>query len=34
MATRFYLPDGRVTNLVMRSQKLFIARSRNLRFDE
>ncbi|MFD1104321.1 catalase, partial [Sphingobium olei] len=27
MATRFYLPDGRVTNLVMLSQKLFIARS-------
>lgn len=25
MATRFYLPDGRVTNLVMLSQKLFIA---------
>lgn len=27
MATRFYLPDGRVTNIVMLSQKLFIARS-------
>jgi len=27
MATRFYLPDGRVTNLVMLSQKLFVARS-------
>jgi catalase len=27
MATRFYLPDGRVTNLVMLSQKLFIANS-------
>ncbi|MBO9707162.1 MAG: catalase [Caulobacter sp.] len=27
MATRFYLPDGRVTNLVALSQKLFIARS-------
>lgn len=27
MATRFYLPDGRVTHLVMLSQKLFIARS-------
>ena len=25
MATRFYLPDGCVTNLVMLSQKLFIA---------
>jgi catalase len=25
MATRFYLPDGRVTNSVMLSQKLFIA---------
>ncbi len=25
MATRFYLPDGRVTNIVMLSQKLFIA---------
>ncbi|MFT3794853.1 catalase family peroxidase [Flavobacterium sp.] len=25
MAVRFYLPDGRVTNLVMLSQKLFIA---------
>jgi catalase len=25
MATRFYLPDGRVTNLVMLSQKLFFA---------
>ncbi|GLU55179.1 catalase-related peroxidase [Dyadobacter frigoris] len=25
MATRFYLPDGRVTNMVMLSQKLFIA---------
>lgn len=27
MATRFYLPDGRVTNLIMLSQKLFVARS-------
>lgn len=27
MATRFYLPDGRVTNLVMLSQKLFIAKT-------
>jgi len=27
MATRFYLSDGRVTNLVMLSQQLFIARS-------
>lgn len=27
MATRFYLDDGRITNLVMLSQKLFIARS-------
>ncbi|MVT09435.1 catalase family peroxidase [Chitinophaga tropicalis] len=27
MATRFYLPDGCVTNLVMLSQKLFIART-------
>ncbi|NMN07355.1 MULTISPECIES: catalase [unclassified Novosphingobium] len=27
MATRFYLPDGRITHLVMLSQKLFIARS-------
>ncbi|UAL10188.1 catalase [Caulobacter segnis] len=27
MATRFYLPDGRVTNLVMLSQKLFFART-------
>jgi len=26
MATRFYLADGRITNLVMLSQKLFIAR--------
>lgn len=25
MATRFYLPDGRVTNMVMLSQQLFIA---------
>ena len=25
MATRFYLPDGRVSNLVMLSQKLFVA---------
>ncbi|PZQ19849.1 MAG: hypothetical protein DI564_00985 [Rhodanobacter denitrificans] len=25
MATRFYLPDGRVTHLVMLSQKLFVA---------
>jgi len=25
MATRFYLPDGRVTNIVMLSQQLFIA---------
>ncbi|MBZ9988168.1 catalase [Mesorhizobium sp. BH1-1-5] len=25
MATRFYLPDGRVTNIVMLSQKLFFA---------
>jgi catalase len=25
MATRFYLPDGRVTNLVMLSQKLFFS---------
>ncbi|WP_343673535.1 catalase family peroxidase [Chitinophaga sp.] len=25
MATRFYLPDGRVTNLVMLSQQLFVA---------
>lgn len=27
MATRFYLPDGDFTNLVMLSQKLFVARS-------
>ncbi|MFT7773613.1 catalase family peroxidase [Roseateles sp.] len=27
MATRFYLPDGDITNLVMLSQKLFVARS-------
>ncbi|WP_153799982.1 catalase [Foetidibacter luteolus] len=27
MATRFYLPDGCVTNLVMLSQKLFIAKT-------
>jgi catalase len=27
MATRVYLPDRRVTNLVMLSQKLFIAQS-------
>jgi len=27
MATRFYLPNGRVTNLIMLSQKLFVARS-------
>lgn len=27
MATRFYLPNGRVTNLVMLSQKLFVANS-------
>jgi catalase len=27
MATRFYLPDGRVTNLVMISQKLFFVNS-------
>jgi hypothetical protein len=27
MATHFCLPDGPVTNLVMLSQKLFIARS-------
>lgn len=27
MATRFYLEDGRVTHLVMLSQKLFVARS-------
>ena len=27
MATRFYLDDGRVTNLIMLSQKLFIANS-------
>jgi catalase len=25
MATRFYLPDGRITNLVMLSQKLFFS---------
>jgi catalase len=27
MATRFYLPNGRVTNLVMLSQKLFVVNS-------
>ncbi|WP_342364132.1 catalase [Terrarubrum flagellatum] len=27
MATRFYLPDGRVTHVVMLSQKLFVANS-------